>query len=345
MNAQRIIIKKGLDAHCHFRQSEMLCATAPFTAQRFSRAVAMPNTIPPIAAADDAEKYRDEIKTACGAGFEPIMAIMLTKKTTPKIVKEAGRRGVKVLKYIPQGVSTNSDESVALEELSDFYPVLDAARQSEMIFSGHWESLYNSAAFELPEIRRESAAVCFLDRVIRHFPKLKIVVEHASTKDMIEYVAHCPKNVRATLTVHHAMLTHSRVCDEKGRIHAPHHYCKPIAKNIWDVAAVVKAMTSGDPRFFFGSDNAPHPKAAKEKVPPAAGISNPFTVEWLYQIFKFYGATDKLNGFLTAGEEFYGLTPGSKTIELVERDHIVPAEIKGIIPFMSGQTLHCQIAD
>jgi dihydroorotase len=348
VNIQKIVIKKGLDAHCHFRTGKMLASVGNLTARQFCRAVAMPNTVPPIETADDAENYRNEIAGACGRESEPIMAIMLTKKTTPKIVSEAGKCGVKVLKYIPRGVSTNSEESISLGELPDFYPVLQAAQDVGMIFSGHWESLRDHKG-ELPEIKREEASIVFLDKVVHVFPGLKIIVEHASTRRMIEYVRQCPLNVKATLTVHHALLTYKDVCDDMGRVINPHNYCKPIAKRMWDVAAVAAAMISGDRRFFFGSDNAPHLLSAKKKTPPNAGIFNPFALCMLCWIFETYGALDKLHGFITAGEKDYGLAPCNETITLVKEDQVIPESYPCaddvIVPFMAGKTVPWKITD
>jgi len=346
MNTETLKIRKPDDFHCHLRRGEVLASVAQFTAQQFRRAVAMPNTIPPIETAEDAEAYRKEITGVCGAGFEPIMAIMLTRRTTPKIVSEAGKHGVKILKYIPRGVSVNSEESIALKELPTFYPVLKAVQEAGMIFSGHWESLLDHDGRQLPEIDREPMAIFFLDAVVRAFPELKIVIEHASTESMIEYVKYrYPKNVGVTLTVHHALLTYDDVCDAAGNIINPHNYCKPIAKRRFDMEAVVDAMTSGDPRFFFGSDNAPHPLSAKKKIPPTAGIFNPFALPLLAQIFEERNALSQLENFVSKfGADFYGLPLNSGTIELIMKSWTVPEEYSGIVPFMAGQTLLWQVA-
>jgi dihydroorotase len=344
---QTIRVAKGFDAHCHFRRPVM-GVTVKHIAEQFGRAVAMGNTEPAIVTADDSEEYAKEICSAAphDANFEPVMTIMLARRTTPEIVTGAGKRGIKILKFIPFGVSTNSKESVSLEELPDYYPVLEAAQNCGMIFSGHWESLLNGGKAELPDIDREEAAIPFLDQTVKKFPQLKFVVEHASTKRMVDYVRQSPPNVRATLTVHHAMLTYLDVYLEVGIINKPHNYCKPIAKHREDRDAVNKATISGDFHFIFGSDNAPHLRTAKEKIPPAAGIYlGPTIRPLLAQIFEQNNALSRMSSFCTIGENFYGLPQSSETITLVKQDWQVPPEYNGIVPFMAGQTLHWQVAD
>ena len=344
-------IAKPWDMHCHLRQKnqgEVFQTAVGFTARYFEGAVAMGNTTPAIATADDADKYREEIFSAVptGLAFKPVVAIMLTKKTTPEIVSTAARRGVRVIKYIPEGVSTNSEESVPLEKLSDYYPVLETAQGAGIVFSGHWESLRSESGKELNNMNRETAAIPFLDKVVKLFPELRIVVEHASTIEMIDHVRQSSMNVGCTLTVHHALLNYQDVCDNSGRIKNPHYYCKPIAKSEHNRRAVLKAMIDGDAHFFFGSDSAPHLKAAKENIPPAAGIfSAPVAITLLAQIFEDWGP-GKMNGFMSVfGADFYGLTQNTETIELAKRDWTVPDEYSGIVPFMAGKTLHWQVAE
>jgi dihydroorotase len=344
----RIKIRKPDDFHCHLRQGDVLESVIGFTAKHFGGAVAMGNTIPTITTIDDALRYKNKISSAVPAGsdFEPIMTIMLTRFTTPQIVREAANRGIKLLKYIPKGVSTNSGEGVDLRELPDFYPVLEVAQETSMIFSGHWECLKTRSGGELIETEREAYAISFLDKVITAFPELMIVVEHASSKKMIDYLRGAPQNVAATLTVHHALLTFMDVCWEHGIVRNPHNYCKPIAKWAEDRDAVLNAMLSGDPRFFFGSDSAPHPVASKQKMPPAAGcFTAPVALPLLAQVFEEHDKLHKLEDFVSSfGADFYGIPRNAETIELVKEDWIVPEIYDGIVPFMAGKTLHWRIA-
>jgi len=347
MDAKIIRIRKGDDFHCHLRQGDILKKVLPFTTRHFSRAVAMPNTLPAIVTGDDAVRYREEIMAACDNGFRPIMSIMLTKNTTPQIIREAAAKGVTVLKYIPKGVSTNSDESVSLEDLPDFYPVLQAVQEYRMVFSGHWESLYDTDGDELPEIKREEAAIPFLKRLVRQFSGLKIVVEHASTYRMIEYVKQCPANVAATLTIHHAILSYDDVCNESGEVYSPHHYCKPIAKSYFDKRAVIAAMVSGNPKFFFGSDSAPHIASAKQKKQPAAGIfSKPVALSLLARMFQGCGTREGLENFYSKfGADHYGLPYNKDTISLVPEEWTVPQDYNGFVPLLAGMTLHWKVVD
>jgi dihydroorotase len=348
--ASRIIrLKKGCDGHCHFRDNEMMQAVAHFTAEQFSNAVAMGNTIPPIETANQAVAYGQRIVSALPAGsnFSPVLTIMLTRNTTPEIVDEAGKRGVKVLKLIPKGVSTNSEQGIGLNELPDFYPVLEAVQKSGMVFSGHWESLLDAKGTELPNIARESCAIKFLDKVVKTFPKLKIAVEHASTKNMVDYVRQQSLSVRATLTLHHRFLLYYNVCNEDGSVRNPFYYCKPVAKHLEDRIAVYKAMVSGDPHFYFGSDSAPHLISAKMKIPPAAGIfSAPIAKPALAETFDNNNALNRLDDF-DAGffYDFYGLDRPAETVDMTRKDWVVPDEYGGVRPFMAGETLHWQIAE
>lgn len=225
--------------------------------------------------------------------------------------------------------------------------MLEAVQEAGMVFSGHWEALCDDKE-ELPEIKREEAAIFFLDKIVQEFPGLKIVVEHASTKNMIDYLWQCPLNVKATLTVHHALITYNDVCGDMGKVYNPHNYCKPIAKYPDDVKTVVDAMVSGDRRFFFGSDNAPHLLSAKKKTPPNAGIFNPFALPMLCWIFEKHNALNRLQDFITSGEKVYNLPPSNETIELVKEDQVIPESYPcgddAIVPFMAGKTLHWKIA-
>jgi len=327
----------------------MLRQVVPITASQFSGALAIPNTVPSKVTGADAVEYRQGIISALpeGSTFEPIMAIMLTRATTPEIVIRAAKQGVKAVKYIPKGVSTNSEESISLPELPDYYHVLDAIQSCNMVFPAHWELLCDSQGNILPEIDREKAAIHFLSTTMTAFPRLKIVAEHASTELMIEFVqCSTSENIAATLTLHHAILVYDNVFRHNGCIYNPYHYCKPIAKRINDRQAVIKAMIGGNPRIFFGSDSAPHEMRAKLKVPPAAGIfSVPVLKPGLAEIFEANGALEKMDDFMGRfGPRYYGLPIREETMELTQKDWTVPKEYNGIVPLMAGQTLHWQIA-
>jgi dihydroorotase len=340
-----IIIRRPDDMHFHPRTGEMLKNVLLCTSKVFPRGVVMGNLPKPVTTADDAQMYRAEIYCV-DPNFSPIMTIMLTKSTTPQIVKEAFGRGVRVLKYIPNNVSTNSEEGVALTELHNFYPVLKTAKKLGMIFSGHWESPLDESGAPLPEIEREIYAIPFLQEIVRHFPNLKVVVEHATTRKMIQYVESAPKSVGATLTVHHAILNYGSVFDYEGKLRSPDSYCKPIAKSVSDMLAVIEAMTSGNPKFFFGSDSAPHPRSAKEKVPPAAGIfTAPVALPLLCELFQQNNALFKLENFVSRfGAEFYGLPLNEGEIILRRESWEVPNYLGDVRIFRGGHVISWRVA-
>lgn len=332
--------------HFHPRTGEMLKMVLPYTSKFFARGVVMGNLPKPVVTAADADKYREEI-LGVDPDFTPITTIMLTTHTTPQIVKEAFGRGVRVLKYIPNNVSTNSEEGVALTELHTFYPVLEMAEKLGMILSGHWESPFDINGNPLPEMRREAQAIRFLEGINILFPNLKVVAEHATTCTMIDYVERAPQNVAATLTVHHAILNYGDVCDSSGKIVNPDNYCKPIAKAVVDQVAIIKAMTSGNPKFFFGSDSAPHPMSAKEKVPPAAGIfTAPVALPLLCQLFEENDALSRLENFVSRfGALFYGLPLNDNEITLRRSPWTVPEYLHlGLVHiFKGGEVLNWRI--
>jgi len=339
-----IIIRCPDDMHFHPRTGEMLGLVLPATSRVFHRGVVMGNLPKPVETADDAEQFRGEI-FGVDPRFNPIMTIMLTRRTTPQIVEEAFVGGVRALKFIPNNASTNSEEGVALTELRNFYPVLETAEKLGMIFSGHWESPFDKDGTPLAEIWREVQAICFLESIVKLFPKLKIVVEHATTHEIIEFVKGAPQNVGATLTVHHAVLNYCDVCDSEGKICSPDNYCKPIAKSEEDRIAIIRAMTSGNQKFFFGSDSAPHPMSAKEKTPPAAGIfTAPVALPLLCEIFEKNSALSRLEDFVSRfGAEFYGLPLNEGEITLRRNPWTVPDYLGLVHIFRGGQVLNWRI--
>jgi dihydroorotase len=350
----RIRITKGNNMHEHFRQLDngMLQRVAPHTARYFCRAVAEPNTAPAIKTADDAVIYREQILEACpkDSNFVPIMAIMLTRATTRQIVREAGIRGVKAIKYIPLGVSTNADESVPLEELHKFYPCLEEGQKHGMVFCGHWQSMFDGDGNELPEINREVAAIPYLDQTVRALSGMKITAEHPSTRHMVDYVRACPLNIGATPTVHHSTGIYNQVCNEKGAIIDPFMYCKPILQPLREMAAVARTVTSCDPHFFLGLDGAPWLPGDKQGNSPKAGIWTPawVAIPMVVQLFEDAGelVREHIDNFMAHfGADFYGLPRNTETIEVVQEEWIVPDKVDDIAPYMAGKTLRWKIAE
>lgn len=341
-----IIIPRPNDFHAHLREKEMLKKVLPFS-NVYGYVVAMSNLTKAITTAKDVKKYRKEIWRQ-NPNFMPIMTVMLTKKTTPDILFEAYGAGARVLKMIPEGVSTNSHDGIDLALIRHYYPILRVAQKLGMVFSGHWELEKHPNGKEIKEIDREREAITYLDWVIKDFPQLKILIEHASTMEMINLVKRAPKNVAATLTIHHAVLTHGLAYNKKGGIKNPFYHCKPIIKLTRDKNIVRMAMISGNPKFFFGSDSAPHRKEKKTNDNPAAGIFTPgeVAVPLLCQIFEDECVMLRLKNFLSVyGANFYGLKPSQETITLIKEKWTVPDNYEGLTPFMAGKKLNWKIKE
>lgn len=340
---ETMTMRRWDDFHLHLRRDFMLANVLPFTTSVFKRAVVMGNTSPLIRTARDVIVYRREIRSLTNTDFEPIMSIMLTNGTTPETIEDAHEAGAKVLKLIPGGASTNSDEGVSLSKLQEYYPVLEKVQSLGMIFSSHFELTNDPATGEeIPEIYREARAIPFLLQLAETFPDLRIVVEHASCREMIQVVKDLPSNVAATLTAHHATMTWFDCSVIKGKVIDPLNYCKPIFKTELDRIEVAEAMTSGNSKFFFGSDSAPHLMMAKfssqGKMPAAGLFTAPVVPSVLCRIFEWHRCLDKLEDFTSRfGAEFYGLPLNEGTITMVNKPWTAPNEYKGIPVFMGGR--------
>mgnify|MGYP001559439394 CR=1 FL=1 len=347
MKIKKLIIRQPDDMHVHFRSGEILQNVAPFTTHIFGRAVAMGNLPVPITTPEMARAYREEIKDISPKGFNPIMSVIMTKDITPEKIKEIYKAGVKVLKLIPASTSTNSSEGIILNELRNYLSVLEMVKKVGMIFSVHFELIRNpKTGKEIPEIQREEAAIPFLRHLVLKASGLKIVVEHASTRKIIEFVKKAPWNVAATLTAHHALVNYGDVFNPQGRIKDPFLYCKPIAKTADDQEAVIEAMTSGNPKFFFGSDSAPHSIWKKNSNEPPAGIfAAPVVIPLLCEIFEREKKLERLENFVSRfGAKFYGLPFNTGKIEIEREEWRVPDEIdSGVKIFKGGETLQWQV--
>jgi dihydroorotase len=349
MKAEEVTIRTPDDFHVHFRQGKILEDVVPFTSRVFRRALVMPNTVPPILTADDVIRYRTEIiKAAQNPGFEPLMTIKLTAKTTPETIVDAKRAGIVAVKLYPEGVTTNSGDGVPVHDLTRVYPVLSAMQQLGIVLSIHGEV---PGRFVL---EREDAFLPILHQITRKYPDLRIVLEHITTEKAVRFVESALPNVAATITLHHLLITLDDVlCDRKGGSEGinPHHYCKPVAKTPDDRRALLVAATSGNPKFFFGSDSAPHLREKKECSCGCAGVWNaPNAIGLLAEAFSHEDALQMLEPFVSEyGSEFYGLplNEGTIRLELLDYDDVyeVPQSIKGIVPFYAGKKVRWVVAD
>ena len=307
-----ITITRPDDWHVHVRDGDALATVVPHTAAQFGRAIIMRNLRPPVTTAAQAVAYRERILAAVpsGASFEPLMTLYLTDNLPPDEIKRAKQAGVAAVKLYPAGATTNSDAGVT--DLRKTYPTLEAMQREGLPLLVHGE--VTSADIDLFD--REAV---FIDTVLvplrRDFPQLKIVVEHITTKEAAQYVQAADRFVGATITAHH--LLYNRNAIFLGGIR-PHYYCLPVLKRETHRVALVQAATSGSPKFFLGTDSAPHPAHLKEHATGCAGCYTAHAAMELYaEAFDAAGALDKLEGFASFhGADFYGLPRNRGTITL-----------------------------
>jgi len=334
---QELTITRPDDWHLHLRDGEMLKAVLPDTAKQFARAIVMPNLKPPVRTVDEASAYRDRILAAIpdGMSFEPLMTLYLTDNTTPDEIAKAKESGfVKAVKYYPAGATTNSDSGV-----SDILKVTDALQAMESV--GLPLLLHGEVtSADVDMFDREAVFIeSILKPLIEKMPSLRIVLEHITTQQAAEFVTESPDHIGATLTPQH--LLYNRNAMFQGGVR-PHYYCLPILKREAHREALVAAATSGNKKFFLGTDSAPHVTGAKEASCGCAGIySAHAAIEFYAEAFEKANALDKLEGFASHfGPDFYGLPRNTDQITLVKEEHKVSAtHPAGVTPLRANETL------
>ncbi len=340
-----LIITRPDDWHVHLRDGAVLADVVPHTARQFGRAIVMPNLKPPVTTTAMAAEYRQRILAAVpqGVAFEPLMVLYLTDNTTADEIRRAVDSGfVHGVKLYPAGATTNSDAGVT--DLKRCMGALEAMQALGLPLLIHGE--VTDADIDLFD--REAV---FIDKVLqplrRQLPALRIVFEHITTKDAADYVRDAEGDIAATITAHH--LLYNRNAIFKGGIR-PHYYCLPVLKREIHRQALVAAATSGNPRFFLGTDSAPHPKGLKEHACGCAGCYTALHAMELYaQAFEQAGALDKLEGFASFhGPDFYRLPRNSGTLTLKREAWSIPEEVKmgdtTLVPLDAGQSLHWKCA-
>jgi dihydroorotase len=336
--SQTLTIRRPDDWHVHLRDGDMLEKVAPYTARQFARAIIMPNLAPPVTTPEAAAEYRERILAAAGAGFEPLMTCYLTDRTSPDEIERGFAQGVWIAaKLYPAGATTNSTSGVT--DIRNIYPALARMESIGMVLCVHGEVTDP----EVDVFDREAVFIeRVLDKVVGDFPRLKIVFEHITTEDAVRFVTRQPY-VAATVTPQHLIINRNAIFSGGLR---PHAYCLPVAKREKHRLAVRKAATSGSPKFFLGTDSAPHARQAKESACGCAGIFNaPFALESYATVFEEEGALPKLEAFASLnGPRFYGLPANEATITLEKAETKVPDEIAGIVPFHAGETLGWKLA-
>ncbi|MEO6580912.1 MAG: dihydroorotase [Sphingomicrobium sp.] len=329
-----ITIRRPDDWHVHLRDGEMLAKVAPYTARQFARAIIMPNLAPPITSVDQAAAYRDRIVSAAGSGFTPLMTAYLTDRADPDELARGQAEGVWIAaKLYPAGATTNSASGVT--DVANIRPALAMMERIGMPLLVHGE--VTDPAVDVFD--REAA---FIDRIltplIAHFPALKIVFEHITTRYAAQFVTDAPATVAATITPQHLHLNRNALFEGGLR---PHAYCLPVLKREEHRLAVRAAATSGSAKFFLGTDSAPHARDAKESACGCAGIFNaPFALESYVAVFDEENALDRLEGFASEhGPRFYGLPLNQGMVTLTREPRRVSDNIGGLVPFHAGQTL------
>ncbi|MDW6005302.1 dihydroorotase [Vibrio mangrovi] len=331
------------DWHVHLRDGEVLEDTVRDISRYNGRALIMPNTVPPTTTTAMAQAYRQRIMDAQPrAGFSPLMSLYLTDKTSPEEIKQAKSSGLVVAaKLYPAGATTNSDSGVT--SVKNIYPVLKAMQDVGMLLLIHGEVTTN----DVDIFDREATFLKqVLAPIVQDFPELKIVVEHITTADAVEFVTQAGANVAATITAHHLLYNRNHML--VGGI-KPHYYCLPILKRNTHQQALIQAATSGNPKFFLGTDSAPHAKGNKENACGCAGSYTAHAAIELYaEVFEQAGKLEFLEGFASHhGPDFYGLPRNTETITLVKEPwqvpEVMPFGSETVVPIRAGETIAWQV--
>ena len=340
----QLTITRPDDWHLHLRDGAALPTVLPHTARQFGRAIVMPNLKPPVTTVELAAAYRERILAALPAGmnFEPLMTLYLTDNTQPAEIAKAAASGfVKAVKLYPAGATTNSD--AGLTAIEKAYDTLAEMERVGLPLLVHGE--VTDPAIDLFD--REKV---FIDTVLlpltQRFPKLKVVMEHITTKDAAEFVASTPENVAATITAHHLLYNRNAIFQGGVR---PHWYCLPVLKRETHRVALVEAAISGNAKFFLGTDSAPHARTTKEAACGCAGCYTAYAALELYaEAFEAAGALEKLEAFASFhGPDWYGLPRNSDKVTLVKESWTVPAAydyihgdtLDSLVPLRAGETL------
>jgi dihydroorotase len=341
---QTLTITKPDDFHLHLRDGVALSSVVNHTAAQFSRAIVMPNLNPPVVNTEMALAYRERILQCVDKkyNFEPLMTLYLTDNTSASMIKTAAESNIiKALKYYPAGATTNSDQGVT--NIKETYSALEAMMENGLPLLVHGEVTGD----DVDVFDREAV---FIDKVltplVNDFPELKIIFEHITTRAAADFVTSDSKHIAATITPQHILLNRNDLF--KGGLQ-PHHYCLPILKAEDDRQAVLAAATSGNPKFFLGTDSAPHARNTKETSCGCAGIySAPNALEIYAEAFDAAGQLDKLEAFASHyGADYYDLPRNTDQMTLVKEEQTVPKALPfgddEIVPFRAGGTCSWQL--
>ena len=345
---QTLTLRRPDDWHLHVRDGAQLAAVVPFTARQFGRALVMPNLQPPMTTTDALAAYRARILAAVPAGlaFEPQMTLYLTDSTSPDEIRKAKASGFVVgAKLYPAGATTHSDAGVT--SIDKVWPALEAMAEHGLVLQVHGEV----TASDVDVFDREHVFIDrVLSRVVERVPRLKVVFEHITTRIAAEFVQSARAGVAATITPQHLLLNRNALFEGGIR---PHHYCLPVLKRERDREALLAAATSDDPRFFLGTDSAPHARHTKETACGCAGIFSAHAAIELYaEAFESAGRLDRLEAFASErGADFYGVPRNTGTLTLRKESWNVPDSYsfgpanERLVPFRAGATLAWRMLD
>ncbi len=335
-----VTIRRPDDWHLHFRDGDVMREVVPYTARQFARAIVMPNLSPPVTTVELAKAYRERIMAAVpqGVDFTPLMTCYLSDTTDPDDLARGASEGVfTAAKLYPANATTNSAHGVS--DVEKIYPVLERMEAEGIVLCVHGEV----TSADIDVFDREAA---FIERYLRdivvNFPKLKVVFEHITTSDAVDFVMESGPQVAATITPQHLHINRNAIL--VGGIQ-PHNYCLPVAKREEHRLALRKAATSGSPKFFLGTDSAPHLRSAKETSCGCAGIFGaPYALESYITVFDEEDALDTFEGFASLhGPAFYGLPVNEGEVTLERVEHAVPETLplagEEIVPWHGGQEL------
>jgi dihydroorotase len=341
----KLTLTRPDDWHLHLRDAPFLKAVVADSARQFGRAIIMPNLSPPVRNCDDAQAYRQRILKALpvNSSFAPLMTLYLTDNTSAQDIKAASESDfIFGAKLYPAGATTNSDAGVT--DLAKLSTVFEAMQEYGLVLQVHGEA----TGTEVDIFDREKQ---FIDRSLvdirRRFPQLRIVFEHITTSEAVDFVRDSDANLAATITAHHLLINRNALF--RGGIR-PHHYCLPIAKREHHRVALLDAASSGDTRFFCGTDSAPHSQQAKQSACGCAGIYTALSALELYaEAFEQVGDFSHFEGFMSLhGPAFYGLAANTDQVTLQREAWVVPDSLpypeSSLIPFMAGETLNWKLA-
>lgn len=342
---QQITITRPDDWHLHLRDGDAMAAVLPHTAKQFARAIVMPNLKPPVTTVEDAKAYRQRILAAIpvGMAFEPLMTLYLTDRTSADEIRRAADSGfVKAVKLYPAGATTNSDAGVSSIEKT--YPALAEMERLGLPLLVHGE--VTDPAIDIFD--REAVFIeTVLSPLIKRFPALRVVMEHITTRDAAQFVASKGPAIAATITAHHLLYNRNAIFQGGVR---PHYYCLPVLKREVHRQSLVASAISGNPKFFLGTDSAPHSKSAKETACGCAGCyTAPAALELYAKVFEQAGALDRLEGFASFfGADYYGLPRNTEKVTLLRQAWQLPATYpygsESLVPFGAGETLDWRLA-